>query len=185
MKAYLRLAVLVIAVTLGMTRHLQTSASVPAQVVQTTDEDQHEPISAQAPSATPSLQVVAPASDSGSGSVVLQRASNGHFYADVTINGVPVHALVDTGATAVSFNKGDAARIGISPAAGDFTAAAMTANGETHFAPVTLSSVSFGPFTRTNIPAAVMDTDMGPTLLGMTFLSKFKLRIDGDTMVLS
>jgi len=177
--------VLVIAVSLGMARHFHASASVPAQVVQATDEDQHEPISAQPPSATPTLQVVAPVSDNGSGSVVLQRASNGHFYADVTINGVAVHALVDTGATAVSFNKQDAARVGITPSASDFTSAAMTANGETHFAPVTLSSVSFGPFTRTNIPAAVMDTDMGPTLLGMTFLSKFKLRIDGDTMILS
>ena len=35
-------------------------------------------------------------------SIELTRNSNGYFYADVRINGAPVHMLVDTGATDIA-----------------------------------------------------------------------------------
>ena len=46
---------------------------------------------------------------SGDGTVEIQRSSDGHFYADVEINGAPVHALVDTGASGVALSRDEPA----------------------------------------------------------------------------
>ena len=47
------------------------------------------------------------------GEVDIQRNSDGHFYADVQINGSPVHALVDTGASAIALSRSDASAAGL------------------------------------------------------------------------
>src|SRR5690242_7210118 len=65
------------------------------------------------------IHIVQPAADSdGShtdpnvasldGAIVLQRSDNGHFYADVEVNGVPIHMLVDTGASGIALSQQDA-----------------------------------------------------------------------------
>jgi len=190
MKPSFRLLIVVVAILFGVASGFHSSAPTTAQVVQTADAENHEPISAQPPAASNAPDVVsshvaASNTVNSSENVTLQRSPNGHFYADVMVNGVAIHALVDTGATTVAFSRDDAARVGINPGPADFSGVARTANGETRFAPVTLNSVSLGSLTRSDIPAAVMNGEMGQTLLGMTFLSKFKVKIDGDTMVLS
>ena len=44
-------------------------------------------------------------SQSSSGNeLVLERRDDGHFYADVEVNGVPIAMLVDTGASAVALS---------------------------------------------------------------------------------
>ena len=47
------------------------------------------------------------------GTVTLQRSANGHFYADVQVNGVPLHMLVDTGASGIALSQEDARAAGI------------------------------------------------------------------------
>ena len=39
------------------------------------------------------------------GSIALDRDSDGHFYADVRINGNPVHMLIDTGASGIALSR--------------------------------------------------------------------------------
>src|SRR5437763_14520068 len=46
-------------------------------------------------------------------SIELTRDSSGYFYADVRINGAPIHLLVDTGATDIALSRDDAHMAGI------------------------------------------------------------------------
>src|SRR3954471_22125722 len=51
-------------------------------------------------------------------SVEIERSSDGHFYADVQINGAPVHMLVDTGATGIALSRDDAHSAGVATSIG-------------------------------------------------------------------
>ena len=46
-------------------------------------------------------------------SIELTRDANGYFYADVQINGAPVHMVVDTGATVIALSRNDAQMAGL------------------------------------------------------------------------
>ncbi|MGZ5073570.1 MAG: retropepsin-like aspartic protease family protein, partial [Usitatibacter sp.] len=46
-------------------------------------------------------------------SVVLQADARGHFLVEVAINGTPIQAIVDTGASSVALNLEDARRMGV------------------------------------------------------------------------
>ena len=52
------------------------------------------------------------------GELVLERRDDGHFYADVEVNGVPISMLVDTGASSVALSADDARRAGIATTIG-------------------------------------------------------------------
>src|SRR5436305_58527 len=51
-------------------------------------------------------------------SIELDRQPNGYFYADVEINGSPVHMVVDTGATLIALSRDDARAAGIATSIG-------------------------------------------------------------------
>src|SRR5262245_56642238 len=46
------------------------------------------------------------------GEVVLEREADGHFYADVGVDGATAHMLVDTGASVVALTAEDAEALG-------------------------------------------------------------------------
>ena len=52
---------------------------------------------------------------SGSGTVVIERSHDQHFYVEGAINGYPVTFMVDTGATVVSVSEDLARKIGLGP----------------------------------------------------------------------
>lgn len=108
------------------------------------------------------------------GSVVeIEAADNGHFNAEVEINGRPIEVMIDTGATMVALSYEDAERAGLLLNDSDFTSAVSTANGVARVAPVTLDRVSIGDITVRNVPAAVTERGrMRTSLLGMSFLHK-------------
>jgi aspartyl protease family protein len=108
------------------------------------------------------------------GSVVeIEAADNGHFNAEVEINGRAVEVMIDTGATMVALSYEDAERAGLLLNDSDFTSAVSTANGMARVAPVTLDRVSIGNITVRNVPAAVTERGrMRTSLLGMSFLRK-------------
>ncbi|SOC93918.1 aspartyl protease family protein [Rhizobium sp. AN5] len=108
----------------------------------------------------------------GEQEIILHKSMSGHFEANVSIEGKPIHMLVDTGASSVVLANADAAAIGIDTTKLRYTVPVMTANGRTAAAPVTLSEIGIGPITRSNIPALVaQDGQLGQSLLGMSFLS--------------
>ena len=131
------------------------------------------PLAATAAVAAP----VAPVSHKPRVSNALTYAADGsgHFFIDGSINGAPVHFLLDTGATFVSLSPEDAAAAGISAGSLQFTEATNTANGVAHVARTSLRSVRLGQLEVTDVTAMVMDKPMPFSLLGMSFLS----RVDG------
>jgi len=119
-----------------------------------------------------------------SDAIVLDREYNGHFYADVQINGSPIRVLVDTGATGIALSRDDARRAGLAVSAGMFEVVGEGANGDVHGEFVKLDRVSLGSKTVEGIAAVVLD-EGEHSLLGQNFLSKFDtVEIRGDKMYL-
>jgi aspartyl protease family protein len=118
--------------------------------------------------------------------VALRRARDGHFYADLKINGQKIEFIVDTGASDVVLSNRDADRLGIDRTALDFSGRANTANGVVRTASITLARVDFGSWTDFNIPAQVNEGDLVGSLLGMSYLSLFSsIQITGDKLLLT
>jgi aspartyl protease family protein len=119
------------------------------------------------------------------GTITLPRAPDGHFYADLLIEGQSINFLIDTGATTMVLTKSDVARIGIDPAALVYSGQALTANGAVRTATVRLSEVELGPHRDLDFAAEVNDGDLDISLLGMTYLSRYRISVAGDQMELS
>ncbi len=108
------------------------------------------------------------------GSVVeIKAGRNGHFNTEVEINGRPIGAMIDTGATMVVLSHEDAERAGLYVNDSDFNRTIWTANGAARVAAVTLGRVSIGDITVRDVPAVVTQEGLLKTsLLGMSFLSR-------------
>lgn len=119
------------------------------------------------------------------GSLELRAAEDGHFYADLTINGTPVTFLIDTGASDIVLSRDDAVRVGIDPAGLDFTGLADTANGSVPTATVRLDSIVFGPWEDRAIAASVNGATMQGSLLGMAYLRRFQITSGNGRLRLS
>jgi len=117
-------------------------------------------------------------------SIELTRNSNGYFYADVEINGAPVHMVVDTGATVIALSRDDARAAGIATSIGMDDVVARGADGDVKGEHVTLDRVALGGKTAEAVPAIVLSNG-DQSLLGQSFLGTFaSVKIEGDKMVL-
>lgn len=111
----------------------------------------------------------------GSGSV--QKAADGHFWADAEVAGQTgaagqVHFLVDTGATAVALTPEDAARLGIRAQDLKYGYNITTAGGSSRAAAVTLASISINGAKLENVQALVVSDGLDVSLLGMSYLGR-------------
>lgn len=124
--------------------------------------------------------------EDGHATVTLDKADNGHFEARIMINGAPIRAVVDTGATSIVLTAEDAQAAGFNPAALNFTIPVSTANGMARAAAVKTDEVAIGGIVRKDMPVMIAAPGMlGQSLLGMDFigsLSGFDVR--GDRMTL-
>jgi aspartyl protease family protein len=109
----------------------------------------------------------------GSGTQVFPADLQGHVYIDALVNGVPVHFLVDTGATLVSLTMNDARAAGLDPNGIAFTVRTSTANGPSEGAPVTLHDVRIGQMPIYDVRALV-HRNLGISLLGQSFLTRLR-----------
>ncbi|MBV8908703.1 MAG: TIGR02281 family clan AA aspartic protease [Sphingomonas sp.] len=118
------------------------------------------------------------------GAIELQRQRDGHFYADVRINGNFVHMLVDTGATDIALSRDDARTAGLATSIGMPDVVGEGADGAVHGEYAKLDRVELGPLTAEGLDAVVLNGGQ-TSLLGQSFLSKFSsVEIHGDTMIL-
>lgn len=118
------------------------------------------------------------------GEVVLRRAADGHFYADVDVNGQTIRMLVDTGATTIALSAEDAQRAGIDVDRLDFIFTVSTANGEATAAEIKLDAVSVGSIARRDVRAMVT-RGLSGSLLGMSFFNSLStVAIEADELVL-
>ncbi|RWB98982.1 TIGR02281 family clan AA aspartic protease [Mesorhizobium sp.] len=124
--------------------------------------------------------------EDGRATVTLDKAGNGHFEARILVNGTPVRAVVDTGATSTVLTAQDAQAAGFNPAALNFTIPVSTANGMARAAVVRTDELAIGGIVRKDMPVMIAAPGMlGQSLLGMNFigsLSGFDVR--GDRMIL-
>ncbi len=117
--------------------------------------------------------------------VELRRGLDGHFHADLEVNGRRVRFMVDTGASDIVLSRADAARVGIDVDGLVFGGVAQTANGPVATAPVRLGSMRLGDVVRTGVPARVNGGELDVSLLGMAYLDGFnRIEIIGDRMLL-
>lgn len=113
------------------------------------------------------------------------RASHGHYFIEAEVNGKHVRFMVDTGASDIVLSPQDAERVGIDTAALSYDRSYGTANGYGSGAKVTLGSLQVGSLTFTQLEASVNKADMTGSLLGMSFLKRFRsFQIEDNTLVL-
>lgn len=118
------------------------------------------------------------------GEVVLRKADDGHFYADVDVNGTSIRMLADTGASTIALSVEDAESAGINVESLDFMYTISTANGQASAAQVMLDEVRVGSIERQNVRALVT-RGLSTSLLGMTFFSSLSgVAIRADELVL-
>ncbi|GAC1332765.1 MAG: hypothetical protein NVSMB26_12930 [Beijerinckiaceae bacterium] len=98
---------------------------------------------------------------------------DGHFHADVDIDGRHVPMLVDTGASYIALSARDADFLGVTPRPADFTLTMATANGLAKAAHVRLHAVHVDTLTLYDVDAIVAQPGaMNGSLLGMSFLRR-------------
>jgi len=113
------------------------------------------------------------------------RNTAGMYTTVGSINGLPVSFLVDTGATQVAMNAGEARRLGIDYRVTGTLSSVTTASGVERAWAVMLNRVTVGGLELSYVGAVVLEGSLPQqTLLGMTFLSRLEISNDGRLMTL-
>ena len=113
----------------------------------------------------------------------IARGTGGHYWVAGSINSQSAQFLVDTGATSVAMNAGQARRLGLDYRVGGTPMMASTASGTAKGWRVTLNSVKLGGVEVLGVEAVVLEGDF-PTdiLLGMSYLNRVGWREDQGVM---
>jgi aspartyl protease family protein len=122
--------------------------------------------------------------EGGGTQIVLSADSGGHFFSSGSINGKSARFLVDTGATYVSMGANEAERLGLDYRAGQ-RGMTNTANGVMAVYKISLASVRVGDVQLYNVEALIGQAPMDHVLLGNSFLTRFQMKRENDTMTLS
>ena len=108
-------------------------------------------------------------------SLSIPRDFRGHFLTEGRIDGQRIGFMVDTGASVVALNETSAARFGLRPSRGDYSATVTTANGTIKAARTRIAMVEIGELVVRDVDAMVLpDAALSENLLGLSFLSKLK-----------
>ena len=109
---------------------------------------------------------------SGYREALLEADERGQYAGEALINGLPVHMLVDTGASDVFVSASTAHRLGLVPSGGR-KRAIQTANGQSTASPAVLRRVSLGGLYMNDVEALVLAPEAGEiNLLGESFLKR-------------
>ncbi|MBS3647152.1 TIGR02281 family clan AA aspartic protease [Pseudaminobacter sp. 19-2017] len=124
--------------------------------------------------------------EEGRATVMMEKRPSGHFEIRGAVDGVPVHFVVDTGATRTVLTEDDAHRAGFDVNGLSFTIPVSTANGTALAASARAKEIIIGDIVRRNQTVLVAaDGSLGQSLLGMNFISSlsgFDMR--GDRLIL-
>jgi aspartyl protease family protein len=113
----------------------------------------------------------------------LRKSSDGHFWADGSINGQIIRFLIDSGATRSAVSQDTLDRAGLE--AGGFPVIVNTANGSIEAYRAVIPEMQIGPITVIDHAVFTSDNFGSANVLGMNFLSEFESwRIEGNEMIL-
>ena len=186
---FLGLAAIIAAVSIGMAGVASRSAADDAVETTAAIAGNHDNWTTHKLRKDQSAAAAEAAGQSGasvsSGEALLSRAGDSHFYADADIDGTNIRVMVDSGASIVALTRPDAEAIGIDVDRLPITGTARTAGGDVPMRTVMLDSVDIDGLEVRRVEAAVIDADMGVSLLGQSYLSRLAaVNVEGDTMKL-
>lgn len=125
------------------------------------------------------------ASTASSPSVTLYADAQGHFLSECRINGATLKFLLDTGATTVALNSGDAKYAKIDYKRGE-PIQVSTANGVVTAYRVMIASLQIGGITLHQVPASVLEGGSpSVVLLGMSALNRLDMKRHDIMMTLT
>ncbi len=116
--------------------------------------------------------------------VSLYADQAGHFFGSLSINGASLKYVVDTGATTVALNSGDAKFAKIDYEKGE-RITMQTANGDVSAYLVKISTLKIGTIILNNVVATVNEGGSPPVvLLGMTALTHMSMKNENSILTL-
>jgi len=118
----------------------------------------------------------------GAQSLTITADMHGQFHVPLSINGIVVDSMIDTGATNIAISAATAAQMGI-PLAGSTAGGAMTANGVIPTLSKIIPIVRIGNIELENVEISI--TPNSPTLIGMSVLRRLKISAANGQMTLS
>lgn len=122
---------------------------------------------------------------SAGGPTTLSRMGDGHFYAEVRINGSTSRFLVDTGASVIALTGEDARAAGIDWDESDIRPIGSGASGPVYGVPAMLDEVSLDGHEARSVAAVVIPEGLEISLLGQSFLGQIdEISVRDDEMVL-
>jgi aspartyl protease family protein len=117
--------------------------------------------------------------------VRIRMSPDGHFRANVTINGVRRKMLIDSGATVTALSPGTAQSAGLEPDTSMLPVVLQTANGATAAQTSTIDELRIGNIVARDLRVVVSPGLGNVDLLGMNFLSKLRRwSVEGRTLIL-
>lgn len=112
-------------------------------------------------------------------------APDGHYYANVTINGVARRMLIDSGATTIALSEATAKAAGVEVDRAGFGEMIDTANGTIVASRARIRELRVGGIVARDLAASVSPQFGDTDLLGMNFLAQLaSWRVEGSTLVL-
>lgn len=128
---------------------------------------------------------VADSTASSNPSVTLYANAQGHFVSECKINGVPLKFLIDTGATTVALNSGDAKFANIDYKKGE-PVLVGTANGVVTAYRVTIANLKIGGITLSQVEGSVLEGGSPSiVLMGMSALNRMEMKHQDIAMTLT
>ena len=122
---------------------------------------------------------------SGVPTATLYADQAGHYVSDCQINGATLKFVLDTGATSVALNSGDAKYANIDYKNGQLVQVS-TANGVTTAYRVTLATLKIGSITLNQVEAVVLEGGSPSiVLLGMSALNRLEMKRQDIALTLS
>ena len=124
--------------------------------------------------------------DTSRGTATFRAGVDGHYTINAQVNGVTIHTIFDTGASAVVLSHADAVKVGIDTDALRYDIQVQTANGTGRAAGVTLETLEVGGITRNRVRTFVAENGaLDTSLLGMSFLRTLsRYAVSGNSLEL-
>ena len=118
-------------------------------------------------------------------SAVIAKSPDGQYWAEASVNDMPVKFLVDTGASVVVLTPQDAKKAGLRPDNLTYNVPMNTAAGKIMAANTDIASIAVGDVVLHNVRAVVIPRGLTHSLLGMSFLGELrKLEVTPEELIL-